>query len=166
MFPVQNYEDMEGDEHGLRMDERPRRKGTTRGWMDDEEHDFGSTTDSFFRREKRGSDDNSALRRARTEKEDLRTGLFGRGKAARQQDEAHSRALESLLEMNKMKMTNARSCVVCRMVTDRLKKTSTGGGRWEEHASEDVCRSLPRADKVAVRARTHTDTQTRGNAEW
>jgi hypothetical protein len=114
MFPVQNYEDMEGDERGLRMDERPRRKGATRGWADREEHDFGSTTDRFFRREKRGGDDDSALRRARTEKEDLRTGLFGRGKAARQQDEAHSRAFESLLEMNKMnKMTNA--CVHVRV---------------------------------------------------
>ncbi|ELR20111.1 uncharacterized protein ACA1_115210 [Acanthamoeba castellanii str. Neff] len=129
MFPVQNYEDMEGDDHhGLRVDERPGRKGATRGWMDDrEEHDFGSTTDRFFRREKRGgeSDDNAALRRARAEKEDLRTGLFGRGKAARQQDEAHSRT----------------------MVTDRLK--TSGGGRREEHASEDVCRSLQRADKIA-----------------
>ena len=159
MFPVQNYEDMEGDERGLRMDERPRRKGATRGWIDDrEEHDFGSTTDSFFRREKRGSDDNSALRRARTEKEDLRTGLFGRGKAARQQDEAHSRAFESLLEMRVI-FARSCTCVVCRMVTDRL-KTSTGGGGREDHASEDVCRSLPRADKVAVRATTHTDTQT------
>jgi hypothetical protein len=46
MFPIQNYDDKEeNDNAGLKMDERPSRRGAR---VDEGDHDFGSSATRFF----------------------------------------------------------------------------------------------------------------------